>query len=72
MIRESGPQSQAFPPWHYTSIPLYLVEVRHMPTPVELTWLASYNVRAIVINHVSKAGSPTFGAADPSGSRSHC
>jgi MFS transporter, putative metabolite:H+ symporter len=40
----------AFAFWaFYTFIPLYLVKVRHIPTPVELTWLATFQVWAAVI-----------------------
>src|SRR6516225_9324978 len=43
----------AFAFWaFYTFIPLYLVQVRHISTPVELTWLATYNVWAVVITYL--------------------
>ncbi len=43
----------AFAFWaFYTFIPLYLVQVRHLSTPVELTWLATYNVWAVVITYL--------------------
>jgi hypothetical protein len=38
----------------YTSIPLYLVKVRHMPTSMELTSLATYNIWLIVINYLAR------------------
>jgi putative MFS transporter len=43
----------AFAFWaFYTFIPLYLVKVRHLPTAVELTWLASFQLWAIVVNYL--------------------
>ena len=40
----------AFAFWaFYTFIPLYLVKVRLIWTPVELTWLATYQIWAVVI-----------------------
>jgi len=43
----------AFAFWaFYTFIPLYLVKVRQLSTPVELTWLATYNVWAVVITYL--------------------
>ena len=35
-----------------TFIPLYLVKVRQIPTPVELTWLATYQVWAVAITYL--------------------
>ena len=52
----------AFAFWaFYTFIPLYLVKVRHMSTPVELMWLATYNVWAVVINYLASWLSDLWG-----------
>ncbi len=43
----------AFAFWaFYTFIPLYLVKVRQISTPVELTWLATYQVWAVAITYL--------------------
>jgi MFS family permease len=43
----------AFAFWaFYTFIPLYLVKVRLISTPVELTWLATYQIWAVVITYL--------------------
>jgi putative MFS transporter len=57
-VRDSLPAvlywiGNAFAFWaFYTFIPLYLVKVRQMAMPMELGWLASYNVWAIVITYL--------------------
>jgi MFS transporter, putative metabolite:H+ symporter len=52
----------AFAFWaFYTFIPLYLVQVRHISTPVELTWLATYNVWAVIITYVASWLSDNWG-----------
>jgi MFS transporter, putative metabolite:H+ symporter len=43
----------AFAFWaFYTFIPLYLVKVRQIPTSVELTWLATYQVWAVLMTYL--------------------
>lgn len=43
----------AFAFWaFYTFIPLYLVQVRGISTPVELTWLATFQVWAVVMTYL--------------------
>jgi len=52
----------AFAFWaFYTFIPLYLVKVRHISTPVELAWLASYNIWAVVITYLASCASDIWG-----------
>jgi putative MFS transporter len=36
-----------------TFLPLYLVQVRHLPTGAELTWLATYQIWAVIIWYLS-------------------
>lgn len=43
----------AFAFWaFYTFIPLYLVKVRQIPTSIELTWLATYQLWAVLMTYV--------------------
>jgi MFS family permease len=52
----------AFAFWaFYTFIPLYLVKVRQISAPVELTWLATYNVWGIVIPYLASWLSDIWG-----------
>jgi MFS family permease len=57
-VRDSLPAvlywiGNAFAFWaFYTFIPLYLVKVRLISTPVELTWLATYQIWAVVITYL--------------------
>jgi MFS family permease len=52
----------AFAFWaFYTFIPLYLVKVRNIPTSVELTWLATYQVWAIVMTYLGSWLSDRWG-----------
>lgn len=52
----------AFAFWaFYTFIPLYFVKVRQISTPVELTWLASFQVWAVVITYLGSWLSDRWG-----------
>lgn len=57
-LRDSAPAviywiGNAFAFWaFYTFIPLYLVKVRQLDTSVELMWLATYQVWAVVITYI--------------------
>ncbi|HJU20296.1 MAG TPA: MFS transporter [Stellaceae bacterium] len=52
----------AFAFWaFYTFIPLYLVKVRQISAPVELTWLATYQVWAFVITYLASWLSDRWG-----------
>jgi MFS family permease len=52
----------AFAFWaFYTFIPLYLVKVRQISTPVELTWLATYQVWAVAMTYLGGWLSDIYG-----------
>jgi MFS transporter, putative metabolite:H+ symporter len=52
----------AFAFWaFYTFIPLYLVNVRQMSTSVELTWLATFQVWAVVMTYLGSWLSDRWG-----------